>query len=85
MVEGKQDPGASRRVVLGHEFNRDRLIADLGDAGRMETGSGPARNLVWSRAHAALGMAAEAEARRRYPLREPAASDARLFKNRTFN
>ncbi len=39
-VDGKEDPGASRRVVLGHEFNRDRLIADLGDVGQMETGSG---------------------------------------------
>ena len=39
-VDGREDPGASRRVVLGHEFSRDRLIADLGDAGRMETGSG---------------------------------------------
>ncbi len=84
-MEGKEDPGASRRSVLGHEFNRDRLIADLGHAGRMATGSGPARNLVRPPAHATLGMAAEVEARRRYPLREPAASDARLFKNRTFN
>ena len=42
-VDGKKDPGASRRVVLGHEFNRDRLIADLGDAGRMETGNGAIR------------------------------------------
>ena len=42
-VDGKEHPGASRRVVLGHEFNRDRLIADLGDAGRMETGSGTVR------------------------------------------
>ena len=42
-VEGKEDPGASRRVVLGHEFSRDRLIADLGDAGRMEAGSGAIR------------------------------------------
>ena len=39
-VDGREDPGASRRVVLGHEFSRDRLIADLGDAGRTETGSG---------------------------------------------
>ncbi len=39
-VDGKEDLGASRRVVLGHEFNRDRLIADLGDAGRMQTDSG---------------------------------------------
>ena len=39
-VDGREDPGASRRVVLGHEFSRDRLIADLGDAGRMEAGSG---------------------------------------------
>ena len=44
-VGGQEDPGASRRVVLGHEFNRDRLIADLGDAGRMETGSGAVRPL----------------------------------------
>ncbi len=44
-VDGKEDPGASRRVVLGHEFNRDRLIADLGDVGRMETGSGATRPL----------------------------------------
>ena len=42
-VDGKEDPSASRRVVLGHEFNRDRLIADLGDAGRMETSSGAIR------------------------------------------
>ena len=44
-VDGQEDPGASRRVVLGHEFNRDRLIADLGDAGRMEAGSGAIRPL----------------------------------------
>lgn len=42
-VGGREDPGASRRVVLGHEFSRDRLIADLGDAGRKETGSGAIR------------------------------------------
>ena len=44
-VDGQEDPGASRRVVLGHEFSRDRLIADLGDAGRLETGSGAIRPL----------------------------------------
>ncbi len=42
-VDGREDLGASRRVVLGHEFGRDRLIADLGDAGRIETGSGAIR------------------------------------------
>ena len=36
-VNGREDPGASRRVMLGYEFSRDRLIADLRDAGRMET------------------------------------------------
>ena len=44
-MEGKEDPGASRRFVLGHEFNRDRLIGDLGHTGRMETGSGAVRPL----------------------------------------
>ncbi|MCY4591329.1 MAG: OmpA family protein [Alphaproteobacteria bacterium] len=44
-VDGREDPSASRRVVLGHEFNRDRLIADLGDAGRIETSRGAIRRL----------------------------------------
>ena len=39
-AEGKEDPRASRRVVLGFNFNRDRLISDLRDAGSAETGSG---------------------------------------------
>ncbi len=42
-VDGKEDPDASRRVVLAYEFSRDALIADLGNAGRMEVGSNPIR------------------------------------------
>ena len=45
-VDGREDPGASRRVMLGYEFSRDRLIADLGDAGRMEAGSGAVRPIA---------------------------------------
>ncbi len=40
VVNGKEDTAASRRVVLGHEFSRERLIADLGKAGQNEGGTG---------------------------------------------
>ncbi len=45
-LDGKEDAGASRRVVLGHEFNRDRLIADLGDAGRVEVATSAIRPIA---------------------------------------